>query len=694
VSARRVAVVVVAGVGDNPRSDAAERVANGLTRWAGFDPPAEHSEWFEAPDRIQAVQRFATGKGDVAVDVYEFWWADLSRFPAALRSFLAAFLGLFLAFPSVGRTALRHAKSITERKQPAVRGLRGNVDYHLLGVLAWLVAVPVVVLTAMLLMTVGALAVAIALPDSNSITGVIALGLYGGTLAVGGLGLLRHYEKQSGRQPSFVLGIVAVAAATAICAWRLAEHGVHGRSIELAIADTAAVLVAYPLRLLWLAVLVTALLTTIVLGLKLVAAGLKRTEGRFDQRRKRTVSAVVTLGVGPIGVAMLMAIFSAALGAAAQKVGKGVTWTWPETPLCLAQPDSWRLGRCGGTLTAWDFGARLLSDTLYSLAGVTGVALAATIVVGAACLLSSRPRFGRRPPGAALADRQAARTSHVLAVVEHPATCALLLLAGLLANYAGAAAWLHFLPYFHPGREHASWSPTVAAILGGAVTTLVVVARLMGLSPSNLAADGKAPGLLRAVLDKPYDIATFLREPLGYRRLRLGSHFGGDDRAPRQRMLGRYRALMTHVGRRSYDRIVFVAHSQGTILTVTLLHETEVVLPDEVSLLTFGCPLRQLYLQRFPSQYGWVADLPDSDKRTAFVRRVTREWVNAAAAADPIGRTVFRRPPARWSDVDSWGVVGSGSPQLEELSVGAGGHSSYWTSDRLFRRLERMIVDQ
>jgi hypothetical protein len=390
---------------------------------------------------------------------------------------------------------------------------------------------------------------------------------------------------------------------------------------------------------------------------------------------------------------MLMAVFSAAIGAAAQKVGKGVTWRWPETPLCLAQPDSWHLGRCSGSVTAWDFGARLLSDALYGLAGVTGVALAATVVVGAACLRGSRLRFWKRLSGVALANHQAARITHLLAVVEHTATCSLLLLAGVVANYAGAAAWLPFLLYFHPGRGHASWSPAVAAILGGAITTLVVVARLMGLSPGNLASDGKAPGLLRAILDKPYDIATFLREPLGFKRLKLGSHLGDDDRAPRQRMIGRYRALLTYLDRRRYDRVVFVAHSQGTILTATLLHEADVVLPDEVSLLTFGCPLRQLYLQRFPSQYGWVADLPDPGRRTAFVRRVTREWVNAAAAADPIGRTVFRQPQTPWSDPAGWGVVGTGSPQLEELSIGAGGHSSYWASDDLFRRLGRMIVD-
>ena len=65
----RVAVVVVAGVGDNPRSDAAERVAAGLILRDGWAPASEHSEWFTVdPGRaepdikpyIQPVQRFST----------------------------------------------------------------------------------------------------------------------------------------------------------------------------------------------------------------------------------------------------------------------------------------------------------------------------------------------------------------------------------------------------------------------------------------------------------------------------------------------------------------------------------------------------------------------------------------------------------------------------------------------------------
>jgi hypothetical protein len=673
-------VIVVAGVGDNPRSNAAERVANGLTLWADFDPPEERSEWYKVSDRIQPVQRFLTkSPGGTSVDLYEFWWADLSRFPAALRSFLAAFVGLFLAFPSIGRTALRENDRVTEEPQPAPGGSRlKRLDFRLLGLLAWLVSVPVVVLSATLLMSVGAVVVAVALPATNTVTGALALSLYGAVLAFVGLGLLRHYEKQSGRSPSFGLGVLALLAAAGICTWRLFERGLHGKSVELALADTVAELVAYPLRILWLGILAVALTTALLLAVRLIAAGERR-----DERRAKTVSAVITLGFGPLGIASLMAIFSAAVGAAGQKVGKAVTWTdQTGTPLCPAQPDDWGLKDCASPITTWDFGSRLLADAIYSLAWATAVAFGAVLVLGLAAFCRA---FLRRSTGNR-ADRQAGRLTRMLGVLESPWTCVFLLLAGAAATYAAGAAWLPFLPFIHPGEHGSAWGPTVAAILGGAVTTLLLAGRLMGLSPSNLGASGKASEALRAVLDKPYDIATFLREPLGSPRFGAGA----GEPMPRKRMLERYRALMAYVERRGYERVVFVAHSQGTILTTTLLAE-DIPLRSEVSLMTFGCPLRQLYLQRFPSQYAWVERLRDQATRRDFVKHVSGEWVNVAAAGDPVGRTVFRAPPEPWTSEGSRLALPDGSPKLLELLLGEGGHSSYWTAPELYKELGRLI---
>src|SRR5439155_27044810 len=171
--------------------------------------------------------------------------------------------------------------------------------------------------------------------------------------------------------------------------------------------------------------------------------------------------------------------------------------------------------------------------------------------------------------------------------------------------------------------------------------------RVMGLSPRSLVTDGLASGALRALLDKPYDIATFLREPssVSFHGVHFGlviDRKGRTGKTPRKKMLERFRALTRYLATKGYDRIVFVAHSQGTILTTTLLAEGEeaVPLPPTVSPMTFGCPLRQLYLQRVPAQWAWVDVLADPKQRGLFVKRVNRECVNVAMSGDPIGRTI------------------------------------------------------
>ena len=109
--------------------------------------------------------------------------------------------------------------------------------------------------------------------------------------------------------------------------------------------------------------------------------------------------------------------------------------------------------------------------------------------------------------------------------------------------------------------------------------------------------------------------------------------------------------------------------------------------------MTFGCPLRQLYRERFPSQWAWVGDLHDPARRREFVTGVTREWVSVAAAGDPVGRTVFEDPPAPWPNAGEVKPFQPGTPNLFELRLGAGGHTSYWTSPLLYERLQTMIED-
>lgn len=124
---------------------------------------------------------------------------------------------------------------------------------------------------------------------------------------------------------------------------------------------------------------------------------------------------------------------------------------------------------------------------------------------------------------------------------------------------------------------------------------------------------------------------------------------------PRARIFSRYAALLDEIRKRHaeepYDRIVIVAHSQGTVLSAELLRYLcsdgkQVVkqapenLPP-IHLLTFGCPLRQLYAARFPTLYGWVLRTTNgvSGPRAAAIG--VERWANAFCAGDYVGRWLW-----------------------------------------------------
>jgi hypothetical protein len=130
----------------------------------------------------------------------------------------------------------------------------------------------------------------------------------------------------------------------------------------------------------------------------------------------------------------------------------------------------------------------------------------------------------------------------------------------------------------------------------------------------------KAGAGIRPALGVAADVDNYLREL-------------PRERTPRAQMAERYTSLLRYicnwrekssVPESGYDALLIIAHSQGTVITADLLryldHErkrqpsfeprlsrlsgTANRLP--VILLTMGCPLRQLYAQRFPDLYRWV----------------------------------------------------------------------------------------
>lgn len=227
-----------------------------------------------------------------------------------------------------------------------------------------------------------------------------------------------------------------------------------------------------------------------------------------------------------------------------------------------------------------------------------------------------------------------------------------------------------------------------------------------------------ATGKLGVVLDKVWPALDVILDVDNYLQGRPW------DRNPKARIATRYVALLRYIASQGYDRVVIVAHSQGTVITVDLLRFLR-VFPDPklaalgfsrrydgiephdfpITLLTMGCPLRQLYGWRFPHLYHWArhdgVDC-DSELRPASNSHLigdncrpdprqigVKQWINAYNSGDYVGRHLWRDDnlarPAHNADIlfTPWAATQTNESQdgmglRRELCFGAGAHTHYF----------------
>jgi len=212
------------------------------------------------------------------------------------------------------------------------------------------------------------------------------------------------------------------------------------------------------------------------------------------------------------------------------------------------------------------------------------------------------------------------------------------------------------------------------------------------------------------------------------------------DRTPKARIAERFTSLLHHIvdrkdsaGARYFDRVVILAHSQGTVISADLLRFLTiagVAHPDlsdvDVRLMTMGSPLRQLYAVNFPQLYRWVdrtddfgdGGTLDEDARFAprgpngavlldrhpkaaqglsglspspLSLRVTR-WVNLYTSGDYVGRCLWQtdRSEGVWR-YHSYDEAKLGLRRRERC-LGDGTHTHYWTSPDVARELDDLIA--
>lgn len=138
---------------------------------------------------------------------------------------------------------------------------------------------------------------------------------------------------------------------------------------------------------------------------------------------------------------------------------------------------------------------------------------------------------------------------------------------------------------------------------------------------------------------------------------------GGGRLSTRDRIADRFAQVVEHLlNQERVTRLVFVAHSQGTVITHDYLRAatdgsgTCEPLTRPVEVVTMGSPLNHIYAHYFEDYARFWQDL---DQIGAGVRR----WVNFFRVDDAIGTRLSFAPEC----------------VVEERALGPGGHANYWS---------------
>lgn len=216
-------------------------------------------------------------------------------------------------------------------------------------------------------------------------------------------------------------------------------------------------------------------------------------------------------------------------------------------------------------------------------------------------------------------------------------------------------------------------------------------------------------------------------------------------KTPRARIAARYASLLGYLCQNpnkehQYDAVIIVAHSQGATITLDILRFLEMeakktppqplrseTWPERLLngmrtrgkqqpikfpafyLISFGCPLRQLYSLRFPDLYDWgrhadakqpkPGETPERkpDPNTVGVEK----WINLFHSGDYVGRFLWTGEPDRQATDQDWAAVWEFDDlrlfwdgKAEERCLGAGAHTRYWSpqSPILARELDDLIA--
>lgn len=167
---------------------------------------------------------------------------------------------------------------------------------------------------------------------------------------------------------------------------------------------------------------------------------------------------------------------------------------------------------------------------------------------------------------------------------------------------------------------------------------------------------------IRLALDLGHDVILYIHHGHERGRRVLSRHREAPRMGP---VRWRFNQVVNHlVNHASVDRLVIVAHSQGTVIALDELAYSwgPGELPP-ISLVTCGSPISHLYGHYFPNVYPPWSEM----QWDAFFQRLQR-WANFYRLGDYVGTTIV--PP------------GSGRCEFREAAIGAGAHTGYFQDPR------------
>jgi hypothetical protein len=683
---------------------------------AGFVPEGPEATYQTV--RISCSRSVPDGT-PLPVDVYEMYWADLSRVGTTALRIFGELYQVLLHLGSLGKQA---ASAAVGRQS----GVAGHAYRFGSAGASWLLAAPIAVLNLYFAVPAAIVLVSFIPEPRHGAAASLALAII--LLVTSGLLVMRtpragvpsrvvawmatllmavlasRWSMSNGLVASRLLATLAVSAALAGCAVLISHYRRHRPSAGWT-AFVASVFV--------LGAAVPAI-GRITDSYSIEQAGISLLEPMFVALRLAWVSFFLAAWIGLLGGIAFWLRQTKELGRRA-RVGRAVE----TTAIALTIP---ALGFIATTIALW-----------ASLVTMFGSRL-----TGAYVPIATGYLFACASPGACRTDADLVRQvlANSVTVTAIPAGL-LVILAGVLAAWAlGPVVWYEVRPArMNAGAKRmGAWVDALFPLLRVAGIVFVIAVAVVWPVPWSallsrlpfgdvlvnpntvdriIAAIGVAIALpaaglfafrgrldvlaagFRAPIDLLLDVDGYLREH-------------PRDATPRARIFARYVSLLRHIEQGDYTRLVIVAHSQGTAITADLLRYLKqrgphLSLPP-TTLFTMGSPLRQLYAWRFPDLYQWAWTTDSALCPDPRALHGVERWLNAYRSGDYVGRALWRPrvdrfippcDPVSWkSGIRPHHYFVDGDAVRCEFCVGAGAHTHYWdaTAPGIAVELDHLVM--